>query len=91
MWHIYDMRTSFDLPDHLLALARQRAVAEGTSVRALVEQGLRRVLFDAPTRAHEPTAPYQVPRVQGRGGLAAGIEPTDSSQMLDAADADVAR
>lgn len=85
------MRTSFDLPDHLLALARQRALAEGTSVRALVEQGLRQVLFDQPARASEPSAPYEVPKVRGSGGMAAGIEPTDSSQLLDIADADVVR
>jgi len=41
------MKTTVDIPDPLLAEARRAAEREGTTLRALVEAGLRRVLADA--------------------------------------------
>jgi Arc/MetJ family transcription regulator len=38
------MKTTIDLPDALLAEAREAAEAEGTTLKALVESGLRRLL-----------------------------------------------
>lgn len=38
------MKTTIDIADGLLNDARQVAQREGTSVRALIEQGLRKVL-----------------------------------------------
>lgn len=40
------MKTTIDLADPLLDEARELARREGTTVRALVEQGLRQVLAD---------------------------------------------
>ena len=40
------MKTTIDLADALLEQARQQAQRQGTTVRALVEQGLRTVLTD---------------------------------------------
>ena len=88
MRHSYDMRTSFDISDHLLELARHRAIVQHTSLKALVEEGLRRVLLDAGSRVQEPGVVYTVPVVSGSGGLAAGLDPTDSSQLLELADSD---
>jgi hypothetical protein len=80
------MRTSFDLSDHLLELAKARARDRKVSLKALVEEGLRRVLEDAPKRVQEPGVPYGVPIAPGGGGLAAGVDPTDSSRLLDLSD-----
>ena len=38
------MKTTVEIPDALLAEARKLAAREGTTVRALIEQGLRRVI-----------------------------------------------
>jgi len=38
------MRTTIDLPDALLQAAKDRARAEGTTLRAVFEEGLRAIL-----------------------------------------------
>lgn len=38
------MKTTVEIPDSLLEEARRVAAREGTTVRALVEEGLRRIL-----------------------------------------------
>jgi hypothetical protein len=40
------MKTTVEIPDSLLAEARRLAAREGTTVRALIEQGLRQVLAE---------------------------------------------
>jgi hypothetical protein len=40
------MKTTVDIPDPLLEEARRAAEREGTTLRALVEAGLRRVLAE---------------------------------------------
>ena len=40
------MKTTVELPDRLLQEAKRTALKEGTTVRALIEQGLRTVLDD---------------------------------------------
>jgi hypothetical protein len=44
------MKTTIDIADPLLERARQVAAQEGTTVKALVEAGLRRVIEDRKTR-----------------------------------------
>ena len=41
-----NMKTTLDIPDPLLREARKIAVREGTTLRALVEQGLRKIIAD---------------------------------------------
>jgi plasmid stability protein len=67
------MRTSINLPDDLLAKARQRAADEGRTVTSLIEEGLRAVVTD---RAAAMGATKRVlPRVsQARGGLLPGFD-----------------
>lgn len=43
------VKTTFDLPDPLLARAKQHARKVGKPLRALVEEGLRRVLDARPS------------------------------------------
>ncbi|HEV8306691.1 MAG TPA: type II toxin-antitoxin system VapB family antitoxin [Methylomirabilota bacterium] len=40
------MKTTVEIPDSLLEEARRLAAREGTTVRALVEEGLRRLLAE---------------------------------------------
>lgn len=40
------MKTTVEIPDALLEQARQLAASEGSTVRALIEEGLRRVLME---------------------------------------------
>lgn len=43
------MKTTVEIADGLLNEARQAAAREGTTVRALIEEGLRRVIKDRRT------------------------------------------
>lgn len=47
------MKTTIDIADPLLAEAKRVAAAQGTTLRALVEQGLRRVLEQRETGKHQ--------------------------------------
>jgi hypothetical protein len=44
------MKTTLDIPDPLLDDARKLAAREGTTLRALVEQGLRQVIAERRAR-----------------------------------------
>jgi Arc/MetJ family transcription regulator len=44
------MKTTIDIPDPLMAEARKAAQREGTTLRALVEEGLRKVLGERRAR-----------------------------------------
>ncbi|MGH2915990.1 MAG: DUF6364 family protein [Solirubrobacteraceae bacterium] len=79
------MRTTVDLPDELLRQARQRAAREGTTLTALLADGLRLRLGGAVAgRARRRRLP--VSRVDG--GLQPGIDPASNASLLDAADDD---
>lgn len=58
------MKTTIDLPDALLEDAKRTAAREGTTVRALVEAGLRRVLRE---RRVKDEFVLRDARVSGRG------------------------
>ena len=45
------MKTTVEIPDALLAEARQLAASQHTTVRALIEQGLHRILAERNGRA----------------------------------------
>ena len=46
------MKTTLDIHDELLARAKRHARASGRPLRAVVEEGLRRVLSPAPRRGY---------------------------------------
>lgn len=60
------MKTTVEIPDSLLAAARKMASREGTTVRALVEEGLRKVLDsrNAPPPFHLRKASFRGQGVQ---------------------------
>jgi hypothetical protein len=77
------MRTTVDLPDELLRQARTRAAEEGTTLTALLTEGLRLRLSDAaPGRKRQRKLPTSVVG----GGLQPWIDPSSNASLLDAAD-----
>ena len=59
------MKTTLDIPDPLLREARKLAVRERTTLRALVEQGLRNVVAERRRRA--PAFRLRKASFKGRG------------------------
>jgi hypothetical protein len=59
------MKTTIEITDTLLSDAKRVAAQEGVTVRALVEQGLRRVLDDR--RRAAPAFKLRKASVKGRG------------------------
>jgi hypothetical protein len=77
------MRTTIDLPDELLRQARQRAAQEGTTLTALLADGLRlRLGGGSAGRVRRRRLP--VSRVGG--GLQPWVDPSSNASLLDAAD-----
>jgi len=77
------MRTTVDLPDELLRQARQRAAQEGTTLTALLADGLRlRLSGVSAGRGRRRRLP--VSRVGG--GLQPWVDPSSNASLLDAAD-----
>ena len=58
------MKTTLDIADPLLREARRIAAREGTTLRELVEQGLRKVVAE---RKRKP--PFQLRKASVKGGL----------------------
>jgi hypothetical protein len=80
------MRTTVDLPDELLRQARQRAAQEGTTLTALLADGLRLRLSHRP----EVRRRRRLPTSKVGGGLQPWIDPASNASLLDAADEDAA-
>lgn len=74
------MRTTIELSDALLRRVRRLASRRGTTMKALIEEGLRRVLED-----DRPPA-YRLPDLSyGSGGAPEGLDPTDWERIRDIA------
>jgi hypothetical protein len=79
------MRTTVDLPDELLRQARQRAAEEGTTLTALLADGLRLRLRGTPAGRRRRR---RLPVSKVRGGLQPWVDPASNASLLDAADGD---
>jgi hypothetical protein len=80
-------RTTVRLPDELIGRAKRKAAAEGRTLTALIEEGLRRVVQDS--------APARQPRIlppvsTATGGLMPGIDLKNSAQLQEMDDLDYA-
>ena len=65
------MKTTIDIADELHGAAKKLASIEGTTVRALVEAGLRRVISERGRKA----APYRLRSASFKGkGLQPGVD-----------------
>ncbi len=82
-------RTTVRLPDDLVRRAKRKAVAEGRSLTALIEDGLRRVLSERPLsgRAGRVLPPVS----SATGGLMPGIDLDGSAALQEMDDMDAAR
>jgi hypothetical protein len=74
-------RTTVRLPEDLVRRAKRQAAAEGRSLTALIEDGLRRVV-------NEPVSAAGAPRIlppasSATGGLMPGIDLDDSAALQE--------
>ncbi len=74
-------RTTVRLPDELVARAKRKALAEGRSLTALIEDGLRRVLAD--TAYRERNKRLLPPVAAETGGLLPGVDLNDSAALQE--------
>ena len=81
-------RTTVRLPEDLVQRAKRRAAAEGRSLTALIEEGLRRVLRErTPADAADRPLP---PVSRARGGLMPGIDLNDGAALQEMEDRETA-
>ena len=78
------MRTTVRLDDALLDRARREAVRRGTTLTALIEQGLRLVLR-SPLKQPDPSH-VKLPECRTGGGTQPGVSLDDTSNLLDRMD-----
>ena len=79
-------RTAVRLPEELIERAKRKAAADGRSLTALIEDGLRLIVNDAA----EVRRPRVLPPVStATGGLVAGIDLDDSASLQDLEDRNV--
>jgi hypothetical protein len=81
-------RTTVRLPEDLIRRAKRRALAEGRSLTALIEDGLRRVLDD---RARSARVERDLPPVSSAtGGLMPGVSLEDAAALQEVEDLETA-
>jgi hypothetical protein len=82
-------RTTVRLPDDLLHRAKRKAAAEGRSLTALIEDGIRRVLNDRNKLrpAQRPLPPVSI----ATGGVRPGIDLNDSAALIELDDQEAVR
>jgi hypothetical protein len=78
------MRTTVRLDEGLLEQAKREAERRGTTLTALIEQGLR-LAIRRPRRV-DTDARVKLPVSRARGGAMAGIDLNDSAALLDRMD-----
>lgn len=72
------------LDDHIVKLARLRAVQDGTSVSAQVRAFLERYAQGQDIGATTASAPVTLPVFAGKGGMRSDIDPCSNQSMLAA-------
>jgi hypothetical protein len=79
-------RTTVRLPHELLARAKRKAAAEGRTLTALIEEGLRRVVSERTPAERAPRMP--LPVSTATGGPMPGIDLNDSAALQEMDDLD---
>ena len=67
---VYHMKTTVHIPDSLLDAARRVAREEETTLKALIEEGLRRTVAE-----HQKATPFKLRKASFRGD---GLQPSAS-------------
>jgi hypothetical protein len=81
-------RTTVRLPEDLVRRAKRKALAEGRSLTALIQDGLRRVLAD---RTPAAQAKHVLPPVsKATGGLMPGVDLDDTAALQEIEDLEAA-
>ena len=78
----YQMKTTLNLSDKLLADAKSLAAQQRTSLTRLIEEGLMWRL--RPQTAVAQRGKVRLPIFKGQGGLVAGLNPLSNKSLLDA-------
>ena len=78
LWH---MRTTVRLNEALLEQAKREAMRRGTTLTALIEQGLRMALARRPNA--KKRSPARLPVCNAGGGVVPGVDLNDSAALLD--------
>jgi hypothetical protein len=81
-------RTTVRLPEDLVRRARRKALAEGRSLTALIQEGLRLVLADR-TPAARPKRVLP-PVSKATGGLMPGVDLDDTAALQEIEDLEAA-
>lgn len=78
------MRTTVRLPEDLLKRAKRKAAATGTSLTALIEEGLRSVIDERP-KSGKPKR-FVLPVSRATGGFAPNLHAVDPAKFASAVD-----
>ena len=81
-------RTTVRLPEDLVRRAKRKALAEGRSLTALIEDGLRRVLDDRTPRVRVKRV--LPPVSSATGGLMPGVSLDDGAALQELEDLETA-
>lgn len=82
-------RTTVRLPESLVRRAKRKAAAEGRTLTALIEEGIRLVLAE---RLRTGTRKHPLPRVsKASGGLLSGADLTSAAHLQELEDLDYVR
>jgi len=73
------MKTTIELPEELFLQAKRNALEHGTTLKALIESGLRHALVQAKPINHRP---YRIPVIRAMAQPVAGQE--DLNRFIDA-------
>lgn len=74
-------KTTIEIADELFVAAKRHAASERTTLRTLVERGLRSELRGKAAR--KPTAKRKIKWVTVDGGLPEGIDVADRAAMIE--------
>ncbi|MCU0247411.1 MAG: hypothetical protein MUC42_12610 [Bryobacter sp.] len=74
------MKTTVDLPDELVIEAKKFAAEQRTTLRDLVENGLRQEIHPRAQQARKRSKP-KIRWVIDKGGLAPGLDVSDRDKM----------
>jgi hypothetical protein len=72
------IKTTVEIPDELFVAAKREAASRRTTLRTLVERGLR-----AELRARPATRPARIKWVTVDGGLPKGLDVADRAAMIE--------